>query len=179
MNKLNYFSVLFLVSLLCSCSLKYNNSKSSTAEVPELEFKNPTYTHYNNKVKETVFSATKLEQYKDNDSSYASNAVFSTWDKDGSLSTEGSCSLIEINSKNKIYKLFSNIKIKNHDQNFSLSADSLRYNEKSKQLSSGKTETVFIQQDECEIQGQGFSASSISNTYSFEGAVQGTLTTDE
>lgn len=178
MSKTNFISVIILFSL-CSCSLKYNNSKNSTSTVPELEFKNPKYTHYNNKIKETAFSASKLEQYKDDNSSYAKDAVFTTWTKDGNLLTEGSCSLIEIDSKNKIYKMFSNIKIKNHDQNFSLSADSLKYDENSRQLSSGKTDTVFIQQDDCEIQGQGFSASSISNMYTFDSAVQGTLTTDE
>lgn len=179
MKKQKLIPAIFIFFLFCSCSLKYNNSKSSTAIVPELEFKKTTYTHYNNKKKETVFSASKLEQYKDNDSSYASDAVFSTWTKDGELSTEGSCSLIEIDSKNKIYKLFSNIKIVNHDQNFSLSADSLQFDENQKQLYSGKTDTVFIQQDGCEIQGQGFSASSISNMYNFESSVQGSLTTDD
>lgn len=179
MNKIKLIPNIFFIFLCCSCSLKYDNSKNSTASVPELEFKNPKYIHYNNRKKETAFSASKLEQYKDNDSSYASNASFTTWGDDGKTTTEGSCSLIEIDSKNKIYKLFSNIKIKNFDQNFSLAASSLQYNENTRQLSSGKTETVFIQQDDCEISGQGFSASGISKMYNFEGSVQGTLTTDD
>lgn len=174
-------SALLLMSLLLSftgCSLKYDEEAAAVADVPELIFKDVTYNRYKDNNLSMSLKAFSLEQYKNGDSAYADQAVFCTWDKDQQKSTNGSCGLLAIQSKDEIYKLFTDIIITDPLQNITLKAQSLSWNGKTEQLVSGARERVSITKDNLQIQGTGFSASGLSRTFAFNSNVSGSYTAE-
>lgn len=171
-------SVFVLISSLAfsACSLKYDEGVSVEDKVPELVFYGAEFTRYTDASPTFRLSADHLEQYKDNGASYAENASFSTWDKDRKIDTEGTCGFLSLDAKNKVYTLFNEIKVKSQSQNMELSAENLRWNGNTEQLTASAGETVFIKKDGLEMEGSGFSASGISNSFSFKYEVSGTFT---
>ena len=184
MHKKNSTIIFFIMPVLLltapvSCSLKYDEVTDTTDSVPEFVFRNARYSRYENSKKSIYLSAGLLEQYKKDSASYARNAVFSTWDKNGTLDTEGKCYLLGINLNEEIYTLFNDILIKNTSQNFKIRAENLRWNGKTEQLTAGADETVYITKDDVELSGKGFSASGVNRNYRFSSSVNGTMTTKD
>ena len=60
-------------------------------------------------------------------------------------------------------------------ENIKISADSLRWNGKSEQLTSGRNDMVKIEQNDTVMYGSGFSASGVSKKYAFTGVVSGEI----
>lgn len=174
-------SSLILLSglLLFSCSLNYDEQVNSEGVVPEFIFTNTRFTRYENKNRTMELEAEKLEQYKSDSASFAKNAVFTTWKNDGSIDTKGSCVLLSINTTDKIYTLFNDIVLKNEGQNVEIHAQNLRWDGKSEQLVSGSNDTVHIKKDNLELEGSGFSASGVSQSFHFSKAVHGTITENQ
>ena len=119
-------------------------------------------------------NAATIEQYKKG-SSFASNARFKTWNDSAELETEGSCALIDINSKDSIYTLFNEILIKNYSQNVEIQAQALRWNANTEQLTSKADDTVYLKKDDVAVKGTGFSASGAGKSFVFSGSVEGTI----
>lgn len=163
--------------LLSACSLDYGEQVNASAQVPELTFRNSTYSRYQDGKLSVRLEADTLEQYKGTQGSFAGNAHFLTWSDSGELETEGTCALLGINSSTEIYTMFSNILLKNYKQNMEIKAQNLKWNGKTEQLTSGKTDTVFLHRDNMELYGTGFSASGVSQTFSFDAPVSGTIET--
>ncbi len=172
-----FFSV--LTFLLFSCSLKYDEGVSVEDKVPELVFYGAEFTRYTDSSPSFRLSAEHLEQYKDNGASYAENASFATWTKERETDTEGRCGFLSLDTKNKVYSLFNEIEIKSKNQNLEISAENLRWNGNTEQLTASAGETVRIKKDGLEMEGSGFSASGISNSFSFKYEVSGTFTDSE
>lgn len=171
----NLARMLFVLLTLSSCTLRYGQQVNSEGSVPELSFENVHMTRYEDAQPSLKLNASQIEQYK-NSSLYAKDAVFTTWDKNQNVETEGSCLLLGMDTKEERYTLFNNILIKNYSENMQIQADSLRWNEKTEQLTSGETDRVTISKEDIQLTGTGFSASGISRQYSFSGTVSGTVT---
>ena len=124
-------------------------------------------------------SAGVLEQYKDSNSSYAKDIAFKSYDKEGKLITEGSCGLLYADTDKKIYELYDDINLYNVDEKMRFYANSLKWNERTEQLMSGRGDMVKVEKDDTVMRGSGFSASGISKTFSFKGNVVGTIETTE
>ena len=116
-----------------------------------------------------------LEQYKSDGSSYAKNANFKTFDKDGILDTEGSCLFMGADTNQEQYSMFDSVNIKVYSQELTINASSLYFDGKSEQLVSGIAEEVSIKRKDTSITGTGFSASGVSNTFSFNQNITGTV----
>ena len=58
-------------------------------------------------------------------------------------------------------------------------ANILRWNEKTEQLTSGRSDMVKIEKDDTSIRGSGFSADGVSKQFSFSGNVTGNIETSE
>lgn len=179
MGKYFFCAVISSIILFCSCSLKYDEPVNSENVTPELQFKNVDYKRYENKKLTTQIKAEVLERYRGDGAAFAKQASFYSWNKKGELTTEGSCALLGIDTNNDIYTLFNSIFLHNIDQNFSLKANNLKWNGKTKQLTSGKEDTVFVMRDDIEIEGTGFSASGISQSFIFENSVVGEINTKD
>ncbi|MBQ0040390.1 MAG: LPS export ABC transporter periplasmic protein LptC [Treponema sp.] len=174
------FPILILISMFSfSCSLKYEEPINSEDTSPELQFTNVDYKKYKEKKLDTRIQAEVLERYKADGAAYARNASFFSWDENGELATEGSCALLGIDSENEIYTMFNSIFLHNIEQNFTLKATNLKWNGKTEQLSSGINDTVYLNRDDIEIEGTGFSASGITRSFEFSGSVSGTVTTED
>ena len=160
-----------------SCSLKYDETVSAEEKNPEFVFYDTKLTRYENNNKKAEINTGYLEQYKDSDATYAKDVSFKTIYKDGKLETEGKCGLLYFDSKKELYELYDGIKLFNVKQNTRFSADILRWNGKTEQLTSGRTDMVRIEKDDTVIVGSGFSASGISGRFNFTGTVNGNIVT--
>lgn len=176
MMKKNWLFLNFAIILCCSCSLKYAQTPNVEDEIPEFVFEGTKMTSYEKSAKKTEIQAEVLEQYKNSSQSYAKGIEFSAYDDDGKISSEGSCGYLFADTKKEIYQLYENINVYNHSDNTKFSSDALKWNGKSEQLTSGKSDSVKIEKDNTVIVGSGFSASGVSKTYKFTGAVSGTIT---
>ncbi|MBE6353104.1 LPS export ABC transporter periplasmic protein LptC [Treponema sp.] len=158
-----------------SCSLDYGKEVFVKDKIPEFIFINSSFARYENNKKTAELSADRLEQYKSDNASFASNTTFTTWSHDGTIQTEGKCGLLGMDTKNEIYSLFNDIEIKNSDPKLEINAQNLKWNAKTEQLASGKSDTVRIFKNDVEVSGKGFSASSITNAFKFESETEGTI----
>ena len=61
-------------------------------------------------------------------------------------------------------------------QNVEIHAQNLRWDGKSEQLVSGSNDTVHIKKDNLELEGSGFSASGVSQSFHWSKAFHGTIT---
>ena len=162
--------------LLSACSLNYGNYQDTEAAVPEFTFNDAVFTRYENKKATVTLKADKLEQYKSDSSSFAKNAVFTTWDTDGEkATTEGSCDLLSLDTKNKLYILFNNININLISQNAVITGTILKYNGKTEQVTSDEDSQTTITRDDVTVSGKGFSASGISKSFSFISQTSGII----
>ena len=177
--KLSVALIFAAVFFSLSCSLDYGKEVFVKDKIPEFIFINTSFARYENNKKTAELSADRLEQYKSDNASFASNTRFKTWSQDGTVQTEGKCGLLGMDTENEIYTLFNDIEIKNSDPELEISAQNLKWNAKTEQLASGKTDTVRIQKNDVEVSGRGFSARSITNAFKFESDTEGTIIQQE
>ena len=78
-----------------------------------------------------------------------------------------------------IAKNTGNIQVSSKEDNVKFYSDSLKWNAKTEQLTSGKSNTVKIEKDDATIYGSGFSASGVSKSFSFSGSVSGEIITKD
>ena len=170
---------LLVCAVLFSCSLKYDEDESTDGDSPELEFVNVDYKKYEDKVMTSQITADALEQYKSDDTAYAKNASFKSWNKRSELVAEGSCGYLGLDSDREVYVLFGDIFIDNVEQEFRLEAQSLKWSGKSQMLVSGKEDEVRLERDDVVVLGSGFSASADTRTFEFSNPVSGIITTSD
>lgn len=167
------------IFILTSCSLKYGMATSDESSIPEFTFTDVKFDRYENGKKSINLSAEKLEQYKDGKSVYAQGMEFQIINDEGEITTQGKCSLLSADTDEEKYILYDDIIIKNIKDDMTVTADSLKWNGKSEQLTSGRNDNVSIIKGNTIIQGSGFSASGVSKKFSFTGAVSGQTETDK
>lgn len=175
------FAAAFITSLfsICSCSLNYGRDINSENTIPELNFSQATFKRVENGNTTITMNAQQLEQYKSDNSSYAKNVQFSTYDDNGTLDTQGNCNLLAADTHNKKYGLYNDIHLQVSSQNLEIQAQALKFDGYSEQLTSNRDSEVIIKKDDMETKGRGFSASGVSNTFSFMYAVDGEVTTED
>ncbi len=166
------YAALLSAAVLTGCSLKYEQFQTRESSMPEFTFTNVTYSDYKGGLLAMRLKAETLEQYKDNSSAFAKNADFSSFES-GKLNTQGKCTLLSINSKEEIYTLFQNIYIQSFKDGMELTAQNLKWNGKTEQLTSGLGESVHLKRNDLELEGSGFSASGVSQSFKFTGPVKG------
>lgn len=170
--------ILFMI-IFSSCSLKYGENVNAEETNPEFVFKHAKLIRYKNAEESAVVSAESIEQYKNSDITYGKNVTFTTYDEEGKVETEGSCGYLYADTDSEIYELYDGIKIRNNDQNTNFSANMLKWDGKTEQLTGGKRDTAKIEKEGTVIYGTGFSASGVSKTFSFSGTVSGQIETKE
>lgn len=172
-------SSLILVLFFTGCSLKYETEVNAEDLNPEFSFTNATVSRYEDAVKTAEITAGSVEQYKGSDKTYAKKVNFNVYNKKGEIETQGECGLLFFDSGSDLYELYEKIWLYNKANNANFYANGLRWNGKTEQLTSSRSDTVKIEKDDMVIYGSGFSASGISRTYKFTGTVSGDITTKE
>lgn len=171
---------LLFILLTTSCSLKYSETVNSEDKVPEFVFEDTKLVRYEDKRPTLEVSAASLEQYKNTNETYGKDVSFVSYDKEGKLETEGSCGIIFADTGAKTYELYDDINVYNAPEKMRFQASVLKWNGRSEQLTSGRSDMVKIEKDDTIMRGSGFSASGISKTFSFRGNITGTIeTTDD
>ena len=155
------------------------NSQNSEDKIPEFSFKNANYFKYEAGKKNISLTAEKLEQYKSDNAVFAKNAEFETFDKEGKLETKGACGLVSASTQKEIYTLYDEIKLELPKQEMTIEAESLNFNKRTEQITSSRTGEVKLNKKDIRMSGYGFSASGVSNSFSFIDSVSGTIVTGE
>ena len=179
MKKATFFLLNIFFFFSISCSLNYLKSENSEDKIPEFSFRNANYAKYRSSKKNVSLKAEQLEQYKSDNAVFAKNAEFETFDSDGKPDSSGSCQLISANTKKEIYTLYGEIELSLPKQDMKISADTLNFNKKTEQITSGKSSEVRLNKKDIEMSGYGFSASGVSKTFSFIDTVSGTINTSD
>lgn len=166
------FSLLFL-----SCSIKYDSTVEVSDVVPQFVFEDASVSRYENKKIKVYVEAEKMEEYKDSSETFAKGVEFSAYDDKEEVTTEGQCGYLYADTDNKLYQLFDKITLNSITEKTKFYSDVLKWNEKTEQLTSGKSNSVKIEKEDTVMYGSGFSASGVSKTFSFTGAVSGDIDT--
>lgn len=169
---------LFLLTIsftFLACSIKYDSTVEVSDVVPEFVFEEATVSRYENKKLKVYVEAGKLEEYKDSSETFAKDVEFCAYDDKSEVSTEGLCGYLYADTDKKIYQLYDNIELNSISEKTKFYADVLRWNEKTEQLTSGKSDLVKIEKEDTVMFGSGFSASGVSKTFSFTGSVSGDI----
>ena len=161
-----------------SCSLNYAKEENSEDTIPELTFSKASFTRYEKANVTMELTTEKLEQYKTSGKSVAKKAEFHTFNAEKEQQTDGKCEIISADTKNKQYVLLGDIYLKIFSQDTEIYAESLKIDNKTEQITSGKDDEVTIAKKDTEITGKGFSASSLSNSFAFTQEVSGIIETD-
>ena len=178
MNKTRLF-LLILLFVVYGCSLKYGTPAYDEQNVPEFSFDNVQFNRFEEGKITMSLEAARLEQYKDGKTTCAKNIDFKLIDEDGKISTEGSCDLIFADSEAEKYVLYDNIELHTVKDDITVSADTIKWNGKSEQLTSSRNDTVTIKKGNTVMVGSGFSASGVSRSFAFTGVVTGEAYTDD
>lgn len=167
-----------LLSAVCSCSLKYGTPLYDEQNIPEFSFDNVKFNRFEDGRISMSLEAAGIEQYKDGKTTCAKDIDFKLLDEDGKVSTEGFCALLFADSDAEKYILYDNIKLHTVKDDITVSADTIKWNGKSEQLTSGRNDTVTIKKGNTVISGSGFSASGVSRSFAFTGVVTGEAYTE-
>lgn len=174
------FVVFVIILAFSGCSLNYRTVVQDAEErVPELTFTNANFTRYENRKRKMDFTAMQIEQYSDGAKMFAKEIEFSILGDNGEVETTGKCGLLSSNTQTGYYELYDNIQITDTTREMTLHATALRWNENTEQLIGSKTDDVTLAKNNTTMSGNGFSASAISNTFSFAGRVSGKVITEE
>lgn len=194
-------SVHVLVRILCilyvftSCSLDYASTDDAKSSSPEFIFYNANFTRTEENKQTMHMMATQLEQYSGLDAMYLKNASFTLYDSDLQPSITGSCELLSADMDKDIYHFLGSVHIMSYEHDVEVTAQDLRWNNKTEILSSGFSDNVRIvagsgktlittdnadtndneTQTRIFIEGTGFSAKGIDLSYSFDGKITGNI----
>ncbi len=160
-----------------SCSLNYGNADISENNIPEIISTNAQFSRTENGAVTLRAAAGRIEQYKDLHKSYAKDISFSTYNGSGEIDSDGVCSVVEADSDKNEYIMLNNIFIQNYSRKLKITAENLHWNGNSEQLTGGKNEKLLIERDDVSLEGTGFSASAVSNTFKFSDSITGNITT--
>lgn len=169
----------FTLVVFSSCSLKYSQTVNAEDSNPEFVFENTHIVRYENGKETMDVKAENIEQYKNSSVSYGKNVEFTAYNDKQEIETEGQCGLLYADTDAEMYELYDGIQITDKSQNTNFSANMLRWNGKTEQLTGGRRDTVKVEKDNTVIYGTGFSASGISRKFVFSGTVSGEIETKD
>lgn len=172
------FFILFLI-FLTSCSLNYEKEENQENLTPELILKSVKFKKIENNRLKVKMNADIIEQYKSDSFSFASNVDFTIFNTNEQKELFGKCNFISADTINEKYILLGNINLSVVEQNIDIFAETLNIDKKNEQITSGINNKVQIKKDNMDIVGVGFSASNISNSFSFSDKATGNIITEE
>ena len=176
--KLRLIFPVFFIILTTGCSIKYKETPVVDDKVPEFLFTDATMVRYNDKNIAVEVNASELEQYRNSSESYGKDVSFISYD-DGKVDTKGSCSYVYANSDAEMYELYDNISLDNFTEELRVTAEALKWNGKTEQLTSSRGDAVKIEKEDTTLRGTGFAASGVSKSFSFSGNVIGNVETKD
>lgn len=182
----HFLIFVFLCFFAFSCSLNYNQDSMNNSQSPEFVFSNPTYKQIQEGKQKLEIKASTIEQYTFDNAMYAKDIDFTFYNEKNEKSVNGKCNILSANLDSEIYYLFDDIQIKSYEKNLTISGDSIKWDNNSKQLITGvqnnekKTINIISENSQkIKVEGTGFSANGKDFSFIFTGEVSGEIVTEE
>ena len=177
--KLKLLIPAFMIFLTAGCSIKYGETPVVEDKVPEFVFNDASMVRYENNKLMVEVEAESLEQYRNTSETYGKNVKFTAYNEDdGKVDTKGSCDYLFADADRELYQLFDNIQLVNYGEEMKVSANVLKWDGKTEQLTGSRGDSVIVEKEDTKIKGTGFSASGVSKSFSFRGNVNGNIETE-
>lgn len=166
-------AIVFLCAACASCSVNYDNIYDTEGTVPELMLDEAVFKRVRDSKVSSEIQSKRLEEFKDGGTVLAQDIQFESKNDDGQVNSFGSAGLMKADTQNEVYEFYKGIHIEAPDRGFVIDGESLRWNGKTEQLTGEKDKAVTIKKDGVVLSGNGFSASAISESFSFASNVGG------
>ena len=173
MKPFRLFTGIILSVAAASCSVNYDNIYDTEGTVPELMLDEAVFKRVKDSKVSSEIQSKRLEEFKDSGTVLAQDIQFESRNDEGDVNSFGSAGLMKADTKNEVYEFYNGIRIEAPDRGFVIYGDSLRWNGKTEQLTGEKTKPVTIKKDGVTLSGSGFSASAVSESFSFSSNVGG------
>ena len=165
--------IVLLVWAAASCSVNYDNIYDTEGTVPELMLDEAVFKRIKDSKVSSEIQSKRLEEFKDGGTVLAQDIQFESKDDEGKVNSFGNAGLMKADTNNEVYEFYQGIHIEAPERGFVIDGESLRWNGKTEQLTGEKGKPVTIKKDGVTLSGSGFSASAISESFSFSSNVGG------
>ena len=173
MKPFRLFTGIILAVAAASCSVNYDNIYDTEGTVPELMLDEAVFKRVKDSKVSSEIQSKRLEEFKDSGTVLAQDIQFESRNDEGDVNSFGSAGLMKADTNKEIYEFYNGIHIEAPDRGVVIDGDSLRWNGKTEQLSGEKEKSVTIKKDGVTLSGSGFSASAVSESFSFASNVGG------
>lgn len=161
------------------CSVDYGTISESEDSIPELMLDDADFSRIEQGRTTAHVSSERLETFKGSGKVFAQNIQFETKGPDGETSATGKAGLMSADTDAELYEFFGGIEIRSETHNVNISGESLKWNGKTEQLVGERGKEITIEKDGIHLSGQDFSASAVSERFSFGAEVHGTYVDEE
>lgn len=172
------FSRIFLatifIAIFSGCSVDYGTVSESEEFVPELMLDDARFSRIENGQTTAQVSSERLEEFKGSGKVLAQKIQFETKNSDGETTATGKAGLMCADTDAELYEFFDGIEIRSETHNVRISGESLKWNGRTEQLTGERGKEITIEKDGVSLSGQDFSASAVSEQFSFGAEVHGT-----
>jgi LPS export ABC transporter protein LptC len=173
MKPFRLFTGIILSVAAASCSVNYDNIYDTEGTVPELMLDEAVFKRVKDSKVSSEIQSKRLEEFKDSGTVLAQDIQFESRNDEGDVNSFGSAGLMKADTNKEIYEFYNGIHIEAPERGVVIDGDSLRWNGKTEQLSGEKEKSVTIKKDGVTLSGSGFSASAVSESFSFASNVGG------
>lgn len=173
MKAFRFLGAVFFSLAAASCSVNYDNIYDTEGTVPELMLDEAVFKRVKDGKATSQIQSERLEEFKDGGKVLAQNIQFETKNDDGQVNSFGQAGLMKADTNEELYEFFNGIHIEAPERGLVIDGESLRWNGKTEQLTGEKNKSVTIKKDGVTLSGNGFSASAISESFSFSSNVGG------
>ncbi len=181
--------ILFLTFILTlfSCSIDYGTTPEDHSGSPDFFFFDTTLTRVQNGKPRAILQAGTIEQYNAENCMYGDTLTFQLLSPEGDLQTSGTCTLFSLNQDTQIYTLLQSVEISSYDQDMTISANNLRWDNAAEQMTSDTESPITIQtgvtgdgnKTVTTITGTGLTFDGVTRTFHFAQAVTGDVITGD
>lgn len=160
-------------AIFAGCSVDYGTVSDSEDSVPELMLDDARFSRIEKGQTTAQVSSERLEEFKGSGKVFAQKIQFETKNADGETTATGKAGLMRADTDAELYEFFEGIEIRSETHNVNISGESLKWNGKTEQLVGERGKEITIKKDGISLSGQDFSASAVSEQFSFGAEVHG------
>ena len=172
-NLARIFLAAIFFAIFAGCSVDYGTVSDSDDRVPELMLDDARFSRIEKGQTTAQVSSERLEEFKGSGKVLAQKIQFETKNANGETTATGKAGLMRADTDAELYEFFEGIEIRSETHNVNISGESLKWNGKTEQLVGERGKEITIEKDGVSLSGQDFSASAVSEQFSFGAEVHG------
>lgn len=160
-------------AIFAGCSVDYGTVSDNYDSVPEFMLDDARFSRIEKGQTTAQVSSERLEEFKGSGKVFAQKIQFETKNANGETTATGKAGLMRADTDAELYEFFEGIEIRSETHNVNISGESLKWNGKTEQLVGERGKEITIEKDGISLSGQDFSASAVSEQFSFGAEVHG------